>query len=103
MMSQLIVLLLLLYLVSLFGISRRRRAAPLPAPGGLFFVFVIPCLNEEEVIGPTLESLLALPGEDYAVLVVDDGSDDATPDVVRRFESERVALFRRELPAARQG
>ncbi len=102
-MGELAVLFLLAYFFTLFAISRRRRPDVLPAPDELFTVFTIPCLNEEAVIGGTLESLLALPGDDYAVLVVDDGSDDATAQIVRTYESERVHLVRRELPDARRG
>ena len=101
-MAELIVLLSLAYLAALFALSRRRRPDALPAPDGLFFLFVIPCLNEEAVIAATLDSLLELPGG-HAVLVVDDGSDDRTAEIVRGYEDRRVELFRRELPDARQG
>lgn len=40
---------------------------------------LIPCLNEERAIGALVESVLALG---MPVIVVDDGSDDATPDIV---------------------
>jgi len=40
---------------------------------------LIPCLNEARAIRSVIESVLAL---DLPVLVVDDGSDDATPDIV---------------------
>ncbi|NII10882.1 glycosyltransferase family 2 protein [Oleiagrimonas sp. C23AA] len=41
---------------------------------------LIPCLNEAKAIGPLLDSLkpLGLP-----IIVVDDGSDDGTPEMVR--------------------
>jgi 1,2-diacylglycerol 3-beta-glucosyltransferase len=102
-MAEIVVLLSLLYVVHLFVLSRRRRPELLPAPDDLLFVFTIPCLNEEEVIGRTLESLLALPGEDHVVLVIDDASDDRTADLVRRYDTPRVRLLRRELPNARRG
>lgn len=68
-----------------------------------FTVFVVPCLDEELVIDRSLDRLLALPGEDFAVLVVDDGSSDRTAEIVRARCSERVWLLRRTLPNARQG
>jgi dolichol-phosphate mannosyltransferase len=52
---------------------------------------VIPARNEAGNIGPTLDNLrqcLAQAGIPYEVVVVDDGSDDATPDEVQR----RVAV-----------
>ncbi|HEU4669765.1 MAG TPA: glycosyltransferase family 2 protein [Dyella sp.] len=40
---------------------------------------LVPCLNEEAAIATVLHSVLAL---DAAVIVVDDGSDDRTPEIV---------------------
>ncbi len=90
---------------ALFVVSRRRRRSLLPAPDGLFFVFVVPCLNEELVIGRSLQRLLGLDPQRLAVLVVDDGSDDATADVVRAVaaDDKRVWLLQRTTPNARQG
>ena len=50
----------------------------LPRAGGdFFFVFLMPCLNEEKVILASLQRLLAIPGGNFVVLAIDDGSDDA--------------------------
>jgi cellulose synthase/poly-beta-1,6-N-acetylglucosamine synthase-like glycosyltransferase len=100
--AQVAVLLTLLYVVHLFALSRRRRPELLPAPDGLLYAFVIPCLNEEAVIGSTLESLLALSGNNV-ILVVDDGSDDCTGEIAASFDPRRVQVLRRELPNARNG
>jgi glycosyltransferase involved in cell wall biosynthesis len=43
---------------------------------------LIPCLNEEAAIGEVVQSVLALG---VPVIVVDDGSDDRTPDIVREL------------------
>jgi cellulose synthase/poly-beta-1,6-N-acetylglucosamine synthase-like glycosyltransferase len=91
------------YTLAIFVMSRRARVMPVRAPEELFFVFVLPCLNEEVVIGKSLDRLLAIEGRDFAILVVDDGSDDSTPDIVRSYDPERVWLLRRELPEARKG
>lgn len=40
---------------------------------------LIPCLNEERAIGPLLQSVLAQCAD---VIVIDDGSDDRTPEIV---------------------
>ena len=101
-MAEIAVLLSLLYVVHLFALSRRRRPELLPAPDGLLFAYVIPCLNEEAVIEGTLDSLLAL-GEDSVVLVVDDASDDRTGELVAQYDPRRVRVLRRELPNARLG
>jgi cellulose synthase/poly-beta-1,6-N-acetylglucosamine synthase-like glycosyltransferase len=69
------------------------------------FVFVVPCLNEELVIGGCIERLVQLDHQDIAILVVDDGSDDETSKIVRSHQAEhdRVWLLRRDPPNARQG
>jgi 1,2-diacylglycerol 3-beta-glucosyltransferase len=102
-MAQLVVILSLAYVAYLFALSRRQRPDPPPAPADLTFAFVIPCLNEEAVIGVTLDRLLPLLSDDDLVLVVDDASDDGTADALRAYESQRVHVLRRELPDARRG
>ena len=62
---------------------------------------IVPAWNEAAVIGTTIDYLLAMeyPAERVRVLVVDDASTDATPDVVRAKEAEnpgRVVYLRRE-------
>jgi 1,2-diacylglycerol 3-beta-glucosyltransferase len=102
-MANIAIFVSLAYLFCLFTLSRKRRPELLPAPDNIFTVFTIPCLNEEAVIGATIESLLMLPGDDYAILVVDDGSTDGTAEFVRRYEGDRVELLQRHLPEAQEG
>ncbi len=99
----LVVLLSLSYTFAIFLMSRRKRPEGLPPPDSLFFVFVVPCLNEELVIEKTLDSLCALPGENYAVLVVDDHSEDRTVEIVESYASDQVWLLERKLPEAQRG
>jgi len=98
-----IVVFTLSYTLALFMVSRRRRPPAARPSDDLFFVFLVPCLNEELVIGKSLERLLALPSRNYAVVVIDDGSDDATATVVDGYDDDRVRLFRRVAPEARRG
>jgi cellulose synthase/poly-beta-1,6-N-acetylglucosamine synthase-like glycosyltransferase len=102
-MAEIVVIVSLAYFASLFVLSRRQRPSVLPAPVDLLMAFVIPCLNEDRVLGGTLDNLVPLLRGDDIVLVIDDGSDDRTPDIVREYPSDRVHLLRRELPNARQG
>jgi len=91
--------------VRLWFVSR-GTAAPPSAPGAaeeFLFAFLVPALNEERVIGRTLDRLLALPVRHSMVLVIDDGSGDATSTVVERCGDPRVRLLRRDLPLARRG
>ena len=56
---------------------------------------IVPAYNEELVIESTIRSLLASSYQDYEIIVVDDGSQDRTSEVVReKFGSEgKVRLF----------
>jgi 1,2-diacylglycerol 3-beta-glucosyltransferase len=78
-------------------------AASSTAPGTDFFVFLMPCLNEELVIARSLQRLLSMPAGNFAVMVIDDGSDDGTAAAVSGVADERVWLLSRKLPNARQG
>jgi 1,2-diacylglycerol 3-beta-glucosyltransferase len=78
-------------------------SAPAGAHGGGFYVFLMPCLNEELVIARSLRRLLSMPADNFAVMVIDDGSDDGTAAVVTGVADERVWLLSRKLPNARQG
>jgi 1,2-diacylglycerol 3-beta-glucosyltransferase len=102
-LSILGLLLLMAYSLVLFANSRRRRPALLRAPEDLLYVVMVPCLNEELVIRASLDRLLALPYRDVAVLVIDDGSEDATAEIVAEYDPNRVWLLRRRLPDARRG
>ena len=44
---------------------------------------LIPARNEEALIGDAVRSVLANPGDEFEVLVLDDHSEDATAEVVR--------------------
>ncbi len=93
----------ILYLLLMLLLSRERKKHHGAPPAGLFYVFVMPCLDEEAVVGASLERLLLADRDDIRVLVVDDGSRDATSDIVLEVPDERVWLLRRELPQARSG
>jgi 1,2-diacylglycerol 3-beta-glucosyltransferase len=92
----------LAYMVLFAGLSRVGQRPPAPGQQP-FFVFMVPCLNEELVIGRCLDKLLAMPSSDFAILVIDDGSDDGTAAIVGRYDPARVWLLRRTSPHARQG
>jgi cellulose synthase/poly-beta-1,6-N-acetylglucosamine synthase-like glycosyltransferase len=60
---------------------------------------VIPCLNEEHSLTGTLQSLLNLdyPSDKFEVIIVDDGSQDATLSIARSFSHDRrVKIFTKE-------
>ena len=116
-LSVLLIVLILCYGLGMLAASRRdpRRLAaarqrpalagstgPAP-PDDLFFVFLLPCLNEEKVILNSLQRLLSMPRGNFAVLVIDDDSDDHTVDIVSSVLGERAWLLQRTAPNARQG
>jgi cellulose synthase/poly-beta-1,6-N-acetylglucosamine synthase-like glycosyltransferase len=71
-----------------------------PKPEGEYrLVFLIACLNEEEVIGATVREARRLAPR-ATVIVVDDASDDETGPCAL---AEGAMVVRREFPDARQG
>jgi 1,2-diacylglycerol 3-beta-glucosyltransferase len=77
------------------------RAGIVIPPEDCVVYFVVPCMNEELVIGDTVRSLL---GDSRAlVVVVDDASDDRTGELAAAVDAGRVMVVRRELPTARLG
>lgn len=88
------------------GQERATATAELAALDGYVTYFVVPCLNEELVVGATVHHLLEDPAS--RVIVVDDGSVDATAEHARAVArelgaSDRLILLERRLPEARKG
>ena len=83
---------------------RRRRPAITADRRRPFIVLVIPAHNEEAVIGQTLNTLEALDYPERLVLVMDDGSTDATAQVASAFTwCGRVHVVRRGREVAGKG
>jgi cellulose synthase/poly-beta-1,6-N-acetylglucosamine synthase-like glycosyltransferase len=97
------VLLVFSYTLGMWLESAGTVHRPAGEGGSLVVVFVVPCLNEERVVGATVDRLTALCPPDGLVVVVDDGSDDATAEVVEALPDPRVRLLRRRPPDARRG
>lgn len=91
-----------LYYLVMFVWSFKKVEAPEPDLQSLGFVILVPALNEEAVIDDTCKQMKQLQGNVH-VIVIDDGSDDLTPDIVRKHEGTRIHLFQRKPPEARQG
>lgn len=60
------------------------------------FSIVIPSFDRAQILPGTLRSLLAQSRQNFEILIVDDGSSDATADVVRALGDERLKLHRIE-------
>ncbi len=77
--------------------SARARVQGTTTPPSV--AVIVPCWNEASTVAATCESLLALeyPKEKLEIILVDDGSTDATPEVMTRFEEHpRVRIIRKE-------
>jgi len=83
--------------LAIYNRPRELGQSVRPLAGGSVGVSVIiPAFNEEKVITSTVERILASEHAGLQVIVVDDGSRDATADIVeRRFGADaRVSLMR---------
>jgi 2-polyprenyl-3-methyl-5-hydroxy-6-metoxy-1,4-benzoquinol methylase len=91
------------YLIAI-GTTRRQSVVPAGTAmvqgngadqSPLDVTMVVPCLNEEHHIGPTLDTIVAAMMElphSYEVIVVDDGSTDGTSKVVENYVRAHPAL-----------
>ncbi len=51
------------------------------------------CFNRAHLIGEAIESVLSQSYADFEYVIVDDGSTDGSPDVVRGYDDPRIRLF----------
>jgi len=56
---------------------------------GPLFSIIIPCYNYEETIERAIASVLAQSGDDFDLLVIDDGSKDQSVEVIRSMQDQR--------------
>lgn len=81
----------------------RHKPAPTGRPDRFEWHFLVPCRDEEAVVGDTVRYLRATFPIAH-VWVIDDDSDDATVGVVRGFRGDKhIHLVRRYRPNARTG
>jgi 1,2-diacylglycerol 3-beta-glucosyltransferase len=94
-----------LYYAVLFILSMRVFARRNPDRGRRpAMALIVPAHNEEAVIRDTLESLSRLDYDRYVVIVVNDGSADATAEHARAFEATgRVLVVDRPQEVAGRG
>lgn len=66
--------------------------------------FIIPAYNEEIEIPSTIAAIHAAASaatQPYEIIVVDDASTDATPEIARRAGAQVISINRRQIAAAR--
>jgi len=77
-------------------LARARRGTSNYTPR---VAIIVPCYNEAATVGATCESLLALeyPKDKLEIILVDDGSKDATPQAMAAFANNpQVKILRKE-------
>lgn len=85
-------------LVTLLSKPARAARARTPSLATPSVAIIVPCYNEATTIGATCDSLLALdyPIEKLEIILVDDGSTDATPQAMTRFaDNKRIRIIKK--------
>ena len=100
----LVVFTFLAYIFISFILSAAWRQEPGTLPATTLaarhqYLILVPCVDEAAVIGTTVRALLAL---DFVgqIVVIDDGSQDATADIVQAIQDPRVRCLRQVAPNA---
>ncbi|MEL7363089.1 MAG: glycosyltransferase [Bacteroidota bacterium] len=92
-------------LIAAFSLGYRRvlddASEPVSEAALPFVSVIVPARDEAACIGACVDAILAndYPADHFELIVVDDLSDDATPEIVRgRIDAERIDALR-EVPA----
>jgi len=89
--------------------DRRRAAAAARRSRGagiedqFLWVFVVPALDEEVTIADSVQRLRATTASNAIFLVVDDGSQDRTGEILDAIDDPRLEVLHRVAPEARTG
>ena len=100
-LASFLLLLILRHFVLIWFSFLHQRELTTDFPENYPFVsIIVPAFNEAEVIQSSLSSLLELRYPYYEIIAVDDGSSDATYQMMKQFEGNhygvRVSVFRKE-------
>ncbi len=61
-----------------------------------FFSIVIPLFNKEKFVKNTLQSVLSQTFNDYEIIIVDDGSTDASVAIIKEIISDKIQLIQQK-------
>jgi len=94
-----------LLILSRVELRRQRRATELQQEADYLWVYLVPALNEEVTIADSVQRLVGVDATHKLILVIDDGSDDRTPEILAGIEPQvpYLKVLRRDLPNARVG
>lgn len=82
---------------------RRLRDKPRGEESDYLWIFMVPALNEGVTIADSVERLRQVQSTHKIILVIDDGSDDNTGDVLARIAGPDLEVLTRVAPNARVG
>jgi glycosyltransferase involved in cell wall biosynthesis len=86
------------------GARRLLRAVQLTGSDGVpTFSVCIPVYNGAEYLGEAIESVLAQTFDDFELLICDDASTDATPELVAAFRDPRIRNLKFEQNLGQSG
>lgn len=57
---------------------------------------ITPTYNHEKYIAQCIGSVLSQTYTNWEMIIIDDGSTDKTPDIIARYDDERIKYFRQE-------
>src|SRR5687767_9877323 len=55
---------------------------------------ILPTYNRAEFIGETIDCILHQTYGNWELIIVDDGSDDGTEQVINKFQDKRIRFFK---------
>ena len=91
----------------LFARGLRSASTPPQIPEGgadeFLWIFLVPALNEELTIADSVRRLLSIPVAERVVMVMEDGSDDRTAEILDEIDDPVLSVVHRRPPEARQG
>ena len=103
-----VLIVLVLAWTSVLFVSSREALHRAPEPDRaaadeFLWVFLVPALNEEVTIADSVKRLLAVEAAKKAIVVIDDGSTDGTPEVLAGLDFPELRVLRRVPPDAKKG
>ena len=81
----------------------RPPAPPREGADAFTWIFLVPAMNEEVVIADSVERLVALPVARKRIVVIDDASEDRTPEILAGIRHPDLFVLRRDKPNAQLG
>jgi len=82
---------------------RRRDAEDTLTADDFLWIFLVPALNEEVTISDSVSRLQQVKAARTVIYVIDDGSEDATAEILARIDDRRLRVLTRVPPDARTG